>query len=95
MRRRSVVAALAAAFSSGSLPGDALAHPSHSTATPTGPLAGASPTGLGIGLAGVLLISGALLLARDGTFTGRTRTAGVGIGAALTVIGAVVAFVHF
>lgn len=90
-----MIPALAAAVAFGSLPGRALAHPSHSTATPTGPLAGASPTGLGIGLAGLLLASGALLLAREGALTDRTRSAGVGVGAALTAIGAVVAFVHF
>lgn len=95
MRRRSAVAALAAALAFASLPRSVLAHPGHPAATPSGPLAGASPTGLGIGFAGVLLVSGALLLAREGVLTDRTRSAGVGVGAALTAVGAVVAFVHF
>lgn len=95
MRRISTVAAFVAAFAFGTAPQRAIAHPSHPTATPSGPLAGASPTGLGIVLAGVLLASGVLLLAHEDVLTDGARGVGVAVGAALTVIGAVVAFVDF
>ncbi|MFC6785340.1 hypothetical protein ACFQFH_05245 [Halobaculum halobium] len=95
MRRRLLAAAFVATLAIASLPQGVLAHPGHPTATPTGPLAGASPTGLGIGLAGLLLGSGVLLLTREDVLTERTRSVGVAVAVALTVIGAVVAFVHF
>jgi len=93
MRRRSTVVALAAAVAFGTAPERALAHPGHPTATPSGPLAGASPIGVGIALAGLLLVSGVLLLAREGVLTDGTRGVGVAVGGALTAIGAAIAFV--
>lgn len=66
----------------------ALAHAGHGTPTPSGPLAGASPAGLGIGLAGLLVLTGALLLGREGVLGERVRGAAVGTGAALLVAGA-------
>ncbi|WP_435063997.1 hypothetical protein [Halobaculum sp. EA56] len=81
-----------AAAALASLPGIGLAHPGHPVATPSGPLAGLSPTGLGVGLAGAVLLTGALLLAREGVLTERARSAGVGVGAALLAVGVVAAF---
>jgi len=70
--------------------GRALAHPGHPSATPSGPLAGLSSAGLGVALAGAVLLSGALLLAREGVLTDRARSAGAGIGMALLAVGAAV-----
>lgn len=93
MGRISTVAAFVAALAVGTAPERALAHPGHPTATPSGALAGASPAGLGIVLAGVLLLSGVLLLAHEDVLADSVRGVAVAVGAALTVIGAVVAFV--
>jgi len=71
--------------------GRAIAHPDHSTPTPSGPLAGVPSAGAGVALAGLLVLTGALLLAREGTISGRARGAGIGIGTALLAVGAVVA----
>ncbi|UIO98482.1 hypothetical protein Hbl1158_07870 [Halobaculum sp. CBA1158] len=78
------------------LPGGALAHPGHpgGTPTPTGPIAGASPTGLGVAVAGGIVLTGALLLANENVLTDRARSAGVGVGAALVAAGIVLAFVR-
>ncbi|SHG98564.1 hypothetical protein [Halobaculum gomorrense] len=94
MRSRHVrlgAVASAVVFALAALPASAAAHPSHVASTPTGPLAGASPVGVGIGLAGLALVSGALLLAREGVLTERARSAGVGAGAALVIAGAAAA----
>lgn len=88
IRRTVAVAALALA----AVPATTAAHPNHATATPSGPLAGASPVGLGVGLAGLLLLTGAVLLTREDVLDERARSAGVGIGAALVVAGAAVAY---
>ncbi|MFC7098562.1 hypothetical protein [Halobaculum marinum] len=82
--RAVAVAALAACAA---LPSTALAHVGHQTPTPSGPLAGVSPVGQGVGLAGLLVLTGVLLLGQEEVLTERARSVGVGVGAALLVAG--------
>ncbi|MFC7136754.1 hypothetical protein [Halobaculum litoreum] len=69
------------------------AHPDHATPTPAGPLAGLSAAGVGVGIAGLVVLTGAVLLAHEGVLDERSRSAGVGVGAGLVVAGAAVAVV--
>jgi hypothetical protein len=89
---RQGTAAAVVAVALAAVPAVAAGHPGHVTPTPTGPLAGASPAGIAMGLAGLFLLSGALLLAREDVLTDRARSAGVGVGAALVIAGGAAAF---